>query len=149
MQRFQFRLETLLKYRGMQQEQAQVNFAQALQKLKTEQEKLAVLNKKLADSLNVFCEKQAQHELIKAQDFQTFSNFFEQLKTMVRGQQEAVDSAEADRYECLLALEDAVKSYKLVARLKEKRLLEYRIEFLQDEQKQLDEMASQRYAKES
>jgi flagellar FliJ protein len=148
MQRFQFRLETLLKYRGMQQEQAQVKFADAVQKLQAEQDKLTVLNNKLADSLSVFCEKQARHELVKAQDFQMFSNFFEQVKTMIRAQQEKVNTAEAYRYECLLALEDAVKSYKLVERLKEKRLLEYRAEFLHEEQKQLDEMASQRYAKE-
>lgn len=148
MQRFQFRLETLLKYRAMQQEQAQVKFAQALQKLQTEQDKLEGLNSKLSNSLKTFCEKQERHELVNIEDFQMFSNFFEQVKTMIRIQQEQVNAAEAYRYECLLALEDAVKSYKLVERLKEKRLLEYRAEFLHEEQKQLDEMASQRYVKE-
>lgn len=148
MQRFHFRLETLLKYRGMQQEQSQVKFAEAVLKLQAEQEKLAGLNNKLADSLKLFCEKQLRHELVNAQDFQMYSNFFEQVKTMISTQQEKVNTAEAYRYECLLALEEAVKSYKLVERLKEKRLLEYRAEFLHEEQKQLDEMASQRYAKE-
>ncbi|MCE5284788.1 MAG: flagellar export protein FliJ [Pelosinus sp.] len=148
MQRFQFRLETLLKYRAMLQEQAQVKFAEALQKLQAEQEKLAGLNNKLSDSLQVFCEKQTRHELVKAQEFQMFSNFFAQMKTMIALQQEKVNTAEAYRYECLLALEDAVKNCKLVERLKEKRLLEYRALLLQEEQKQLDEMASQRYVKE-
>lgn len=147
MQRFQFRLETLLKFRGMQQEAAQVKFAEALHKLQIEQEKLTELDTQLTESLALFCEKQDRHELVNIEDFQMFSNFFEQVKLMIRAQQERVSVAEAFRYECLLALEDAVKSYKLVERLKEKRLLEYRVQFLQEEQKQLDEMASQRYAK--
>jgi flagellar FliJ protein len=146
MQRFQFRLETLLKYRAMQQEQAQVKFAEALQQLNTEEEKLAGLNNKLSDSVSAFCEKQVRHELVSIADFQVFSNFFAQIKVMIDLQQEKVSAAEAHRYECLLALEEAVKNYKLVERLKEKRLLEYRAEFLHEEQKQLDEMASQRYA---
>jgi flagellar FliJ protein len=147
MQRFQFRLETLLKFRRMQQEQAQIKFAEALQKLQIEEEELDRLKNKLKDSLALFCEKQQRHELVNIEDFQMFSNFFEQIKIIINIQQEKVHAADAYRYECLLVLEEAVKKCKLVERLKEKRLLQYRAEFLREEQKYLDEMASQRYAK--
>ena len=147
MQRFQFRLETLLKFRRMQQEQAQVNFAQAVQRLQAEEDILDGLSTKLANSLRLFSEQQERHEVVNVMDFQLFSNFFAQMKNRIAEQAEVIQKAEAQRYECLLALEDAVKNCKLVERLKEKRLLEYRAQFLQEEQKLLDEMASQRYAK--
>lgn len=145
MQRFQFRLETLLKFRRIQKEQAQIKFSEALNKLHTEQELLLDLENKLAESMDALRSRQQEQKLLTLETLKVFSNYFDRIKSDIIIQNEKVTEADGYCKECLAALEEAVKKSKLVEKLRVKRLQQYQADALHEEQKILDEMAMQIY----
>lgn len=145
MQRFQFRLETLLKFRKIQKEQAQIKFSEALNKLHTEQELLLDLENKLAESMDALRSRQQEQKLLTLETLKVFSNYFDKIKSDIIVQDKKVTEADVYCKECLAALEQTVKDSKLVEKLREKRLQQYQAEALHEEQKNIDEMAMQIY----
>lgn len=142
MKRFHFRLEALLNFRKMKQEEAQLRFMEACSELQREQELLMGL------------EQEEQAQLLEFKNFQRrkgltvdslllFSNYFDRLKEQITEAANRVATAEAKRQAAMKELEEAVKSYKVVENLRKKRLAEYRLELLREEQKELDEMGTQ------
>lgn len=142
MKRFQFRLETLLKFRGMQKDNAQQQLAQATQNLQRAQTVLQQLYEQLATEQAEF-QRQQLTERVTVDWLMMFTYYFEKMDIDIANQQEQVRMAEAAYKESLKQLEEAVKKYKAVKNLREKRLQQYNIEVLAEEQKQLDEMGAQ------
>jgi flagellar FliJ protein len=146
MQRFQFRLETLLKIRKMHKEQAQIHFSQAVERLHLEQEQLTVFENKLFEAINSFRSRQKAERLM-IDTLISFQYYFDKTKEEINGQQQKIRLADQYRQECLATLKEAVKHCKLVEKLREKRLQQYQLEVLVAEQKILDEIGTQRYAR--
>ncbi len=146
MQRFQFRLETLLNIRKMHKEQAQINFSQAVDRLRLEQEQLAVFENKLFETINSFRSRQKAERLM-IDTLIAFQYYFDKTKAEIDGQQQKIKVADQYRQECLTTLKEAVKRCKLVEKLREKRLQQYQLAVLAAEQKILDEIGTQRYAR--
>ncbi len=147
MQRFQFRLETLLKFRRIQKEQMLVKFAQALKNLLAEQTLLTTLQSQLTENMNILRDRQQQSQ-VTLEIIKIFHNYFDKLKGDIVLQSQRVEEAEKYRKECLNNLREAIKNYKLVEKLREKRLAQYQTDALREEQKILDEIAIQNYTKE-
>lgn len=143
MKRFQFRLETLLKFRKMEEEQAQIKLTEANIRLYKEQELLQQLQNQLTACLELLSREQTASPTIET--LKTFSYYIDKTKRDIVGQQEQIVKAEAHRQECLAVLEEAVKQRKLVDNLREKRLEQYNREVLQEEQKVLDELGTQAF----
>lgn len=143
MKKFRFRLETLLKFRRMQEEQAQIKLAEATDRLRKEQELLGDLQNKLALNLNRLNNEQAGQPTIET--LKTFSYYIDKIKSEIVAQLEQVAKAKAYRQECLTILEAAIKQRKLVDNLRKKRLEQYNNELLQEEQKILDELGTQAF----
>lgn len=143
MKKFRFRLETLLKFRKMREEEAQIKLAEANIKLRNEQDILQDLRKKQADIFLLLNQKQTNSPTIET--LKTYSYYIDKIKSDITAQQEEVAKAAAYRQECLVVMEDAMKQRKLVDNLRTKRLEQYNDELLHEEQKILDELGTQAY----
>ena len=143
MKKFRFRLETLLKFRKMQEEQAQIKLAEATNRLQKEQELLGNLQNKLASNLELLNTEQAGQPTIEILNI--YSYYIEKIKSEITVQMEQVAMAASYRQECLTILEAAIKQRKLVDNLRKKRLEQYNEELLQEEQKILDELGTQAF----
>ncbi|CUH96087.1 hypothetical protein P22_2175 [Propionispora sp. 2/2-37] len=142
MKRFHFRLETLLKYRQMQKEEAQVRFSQALDEVRRAREALAKLEAEVAFQLDEFRGYQMRKKLT-VDILMMFNSYFSRMKEETSAAEQQVETAEKKRQELMKALEEAVKNHKVVKNLRNKRVQEYRAEVLREEQKQLDEIGTQ------
>ncbi|CQR71483.1 Flagellar FliJ protein [Sporomusa ovata DSM 2662] len=143
MKKFRFRLETLLKFRKMEEEQAQLKLTEASIRLYKEQELLNQLQNNLVVSLDLLSQEQSGSPTIET--LKTFGYYIDKIKSEIIHQQEQVANAETYRQECLVVLEAAMKQRKLVDNLREKRLEQYHTELLQEEQKLLDELGTQAF----
>jgi flagellar FliJ protein len=133
MKKFRFRLETLLKYRKMEEEQAQIKIAEGNTRLYKEQELLNNFQNDLRSNLDSLSKEQAGSPTIET--LKTFSYYIDKIKRDIAIQREQVAKAEVYRQECLEVLEKAIRGQKLVDNLRKKRLEQYNAELLQEEQK--------------
>ena len=145
MRPFQFRLETLLKFRRLQEEQTQTRLAQATAAYMAEKERLARLQGELADHIARF--RSLQKEPVTVATLKVFQDYNDKLKGDISHQHIRVAAADQRRRECLAALEEAARARKLVEKLREKRFAQYQTETLQEEQKLLDEMGLQAFTR--
>jgi flagellar FliJ protein len=142
---FRFRLEALLKFRKLKKEQAQIEFMQAASRLAAEKEKLQQLERKLADNIDAF--RTCQNGPVNVENLKVFQYYFDKIKKDIIVQQDGINKAFEDQQQCMRVLEAAVKQCKVVESYREKRLLQYNAEVLCEEQKQLDEIGLQIYAR--
>ncbi|WP_371371260.1 flagellar export protein FliJ [Sporomusa aerivorans] len=143
MKKFHFRLETLLKFRKMQEEQAQIKLAEANTRLQQEKAILADFEAQLLNTLVLLGKEQETSLTIDT--LKSYSLYIDKIKRDIATQQERVEKAVAEHQECLRAMEFAMKQRKLVDNLKDKRLQQYNEELLQEEQKILDELGTQAF----
>ncbi|MGI6093382.1 MAG: flagellar export protein FliJ [Negativicutes bacterium] len=147
MKKFQFRLDTLLKYRQMQNEQAQLKFMQASQVLHEEKEKFDKLTIKLTESIVSFRKYQDSSPIID--ELKDFQNYFDKIRENIKHQSMRVNEAQAVQQERLQELQQAAKNYEIVEKFRVKRLLQYQADALSEEQKYLDELGLQNYVRKS
>ncbi|SFL72109.1 flagellar export protein FliJ [Pelosinus propionicus] len=146
MKSFKFRLETLLKFRKMQKEQAQILFWQATNQFRIEKEKLSNLEEDVLRNMNLL--RNFQQTLLSIETFKSFQHYFDKMKTEIQQQKDSVKRADEYRLECLKKLEDAVKGHTIVEKFREKKIQDYQAELLKEEQKILDEIGLQLYVRE-
>lgn len=142
---FRFRLETLLKFRKMQKEQAQIKYMQAVNKTNLERERLQLAQDRLRHSLQEF--KESQQSLVNVEMFKLYQYYFDKIKEDIKNQQVTVQLAVQEQEQALKVLEEALKQVSLVEKFKERRLEQYHLEVLAEEQKQLDEIGLQLYSR--
>lgn len=145
MRKFQFRLQTLLKLRQIQEKQAKVALAEATNRFISEKQILQEIEKNLDESFELFRQEQKQNVTVDI--LKMFHNYFDKMKEDINQHRQAVAVAEQNRLKCLQALETAMQNRQLVEKFHEKRLGEYSIELLQEEQKLLDEIGLQIYSR--
>ncbi|BBB93185.1 MAG TPA: flagellar export protein FliJ [Methylomusa anaerophila] len=138
---FQFRLETLLRFRRIQEEKAQIKLAEASNRLNAEQELLNNLEASMLRVMKLQTTQQLSYPKIEI--LQMTDNFINKVKQDLVVQTEKVNQATSCRQDCLQVLEDAMKKRKIVDNLRNKRLEQYREELLHEEQKYLDEIGTQ------
>jgi len=144
MKKFRFRLETLLNFRKMHEEKAQMKLAEAANCLRKEQELLNLFQFQLLSNLELLgLEHSGGNPTVET--LKLFSDYVDKIKRKITDQQQIMAKAALYRDECLAELEHAIKQRKLVDNLKEKQLEHYHYDFLQEEQKILDELGTQAY----
>lgn len=145
MRPFQFRLETLLRYRRIQEEQAQVRLAEATAAFVAARDRLTGLENGLAGHLEGY--RRSLAEPVTVATLKVFRDYSDKLKEDIDAQVSRVAAADDSRRESIAALEEAVKARKLVERLREKRLAQYQAEALREEQRLLDEQGLQAFGR--
>ena len=146
MKPFVFKLETLLNIRKKKEDEANINLSKARARLIEARELLQSLYDKQRESWTEFRLKQQQGEIFVT-EFQEWYRFLNFLKDEIATQEQIVEMRRQEMLVALKAAEEAMKNRKTVEKLKEKRLEQYRIEALQEEQKMLDEIAIMRHHK--
>ncbi|HWR05346.1 flagellar export protein FliJ [Sporomusa sp.] len=146
MKKFRFRLDTLLKFRKMQEEQAQIKLAEATTRLNKEHEQLGIFQNQLASNLTLLSQKQSSGSST-IETLKTFSYYIDKIKRLISEQKIQVAKAAGYQQECLTELEGAIQQRKLVSNLQKKCLDQYNEELLQEEQKILDELGTQAFVR--
>jgi flagellar protein FliJ len=145
MQAFEFRLDTLLKFRRMKEEEAQIQLALSTARFLREKEKLETFQQNLAAHIDTIRNRQQQP--ITVATLKILHDYHDKIKKDIINQQLQLMDATTRRQEDLAVLEKAMKAHKLVKKLREKRWLQYQTEMLHDEQKHLDELGLQVFAR--
>ncbi len=141
MKQFKFQLDALLRMRRLQQEEAQMHLAQAISRYQAEVLVLERLQDEHKAQLHQFRAEQAKKQTVDT--LKNYCFYIDKLNVNITVQHEQVEAAEQYRCTCLAALAEATTKLKLVEKLREKRLAEYKAELLQQEQKMLDELGMQ------
>ena len=147
MRRFQFKLQRLLDFRKIREEQAQAEFAKATRVFLHEKEKLQQMQTVLADTLNGLKAEQAKPS--SSIMLKMFQEYIDTTREGIRLQGAKVIAAGERRQKSLKAFEEASRKRKVVDNLRDRRLQQYQEEVLQEEQAFLDELAGQRYIRDS
>ena len=147
MRRFQFKLQRLLEFRKIREEQAQAEFAKATRVFLQEKERMKILQEVLADTFNIL--KAQQEKSGPPIMLKMFQEYIDTTREGIRLQAAKVAVAAEFRQKCLKAFEEASRRRKAVDNLRERRLQQYQEEVLLEEQGFLDELAGQRYIRES
>jgi flagellar protein FliJ len=144
---FQFRLDTLLKFRRMKEEEAQIQLAQSTALLLQEKERLETFVQDLAVHVDTI--RSQQQQPVTVATLKMLHDYHDKLKKDIISQQIQLEQAVTRRQETLAVLEQAMKDHKLVKKLREKKLLQYQTDLQHDEQKNLDELGLQVFARNS
>ena len=145
MRSFQFRLDALLKYRRILEEQANIKLAAANASYLTEQELLLVLKDSLGE--HVVLMRKAQQKPVSVTTLKMLHYYHDKIYKDINQQEDRLNAAAIIRQQCIEALKETMKNRKVVEKLKEKSLLQHRTEMLQEEQKNLDEIGLQVFSR--
>ena len=143
MQRFHFKLQKLLEYRKIREEQAQAEFAKATRVFLLEKEKMQQMEATLVKTFDLLkAEQGKQSSLLMLKMFQ---DYIDRTREGIRLQAVKVAAAADRRQSCLRLFEEASRKRKVVDNLRAKKLEQYQAEVLHEEQSFLDDLAGQRY----
>lgn len=146
MKPFRFRLETLLDFRKMQKEESQIVFLKASNQLRAEKTLLKELEDKVNENIESI--RSSEQESLTIEKLKVFRYYFDKLTKDVATQKECIAKAEEYCQKCLEELAEFEKKYKIVEKFREKKLENYQLEAIQEEQKLLDEIGIQLYTRE-
>lgn len=146
MAKFIFRLEAVLNVKRQQEENIKNELGKAIQRLETEKQKLARLERSKEEIIAEFNQKTKKttvHKLIE------FNAYLSLLKSNISRQKERVNKAVLDVDKIREELMKAVQERKILEKLKEKKHDEYLIEQKKFEQKTNDEIVSYKHKESS
>ena len=143
MQKFRFKLQRLLDFRKIREEQAEAEFAKATRVFLHEKEQLRQLETNLSDTFDRLKQEQEKHSSLLT--LKLFQDYIDTTREGIKLQAVKVAAAADRRQQCLRKLEEAARKRKGVESLKEKKLQQYHEEALKEEQAFLDELSGQRY----
>lgn len=142
MKKFRYNMESILKIKLKLEDQAKIAYANARNRLNSEEEKLGSLKQKKASYEQ---EKRDMNKRLNIMKLKQLSESIEIMKLKIIQQKIIVDAA-AQRLEVArIRLNDAMVERKTQEKLKEKAWQEYMIEFEAEEQKEIDERNSFNY----
>ena len=147
MQKFRFKLQRLLDFRKIREEQAEGEFAKATRVFLHEKELLRQLEATLEKMLNEL--KKEQEKSTSLLMLKMFQDYIDRTREGIRLQAVKVAAAADRRQTCLRLFEEATRKRKVVDNLRDKKLEQYQAEVLQEEQAFLDDLAGQRYIRNS
>ena len=147
MQRFQFKLQRLLDYRKIREEQAQAEFVKATRVFLHEQDILHQIKEVLADTMEGLAAEQKKSSSLLM--LKMYQDYIDTTREGIRLQAAKVASAAEKRHKALRNFEEAARRRKAVDSLRDRRLQQYQEEVMREEQAFLDEIAGQRFTRDS
>ncbi|MFO7753277.1 MAG: flagellar export protein FliJ [Desulfobacteraceae bacterium] len=146
MKRFDFKLESLLGYRGYLEKRARQKTAEALRNVKASGEMIEQLKKKYSECrLDL---EDAASEGVSAGKFRHYQNYLDSVESGI--EEETSRKAHLDKVlgDKMSEMKSRRVDKKVIEQLKEKKVAEYMDELRKFEQDTLDEVASLRKARE-
>lgn len=133
--RFRFSLETVLKVRGLREEQAKWEVARAQQELERSRRALAqtqdLRTRLLADL-------QSGEKEWTPQDFRIFKSYMEHLKTAVEGLKQKIAEQEVELQEKNEILKQRYQERRLLEQLRQKQYAKFRREMMKVMEKETE-----------
>ena len=146
MKKFQFRLQSLLKYKRHLEQVAKQEMAKAVADVVTCEQRITELQK---DRISATDQLEAQVEKgMGAGQFNRYTEFITALDQMIIREQSKKTELEKILSDKRDALKQRTIEKKSLERLREKQAREYTQEMIREEQKGLDEIASLKTARE-
>lgn len=145
MAKFVFKFQTILELKIQIEENLKNELGKAIQKLELEKEILRGIEQEREASIDEFNEVSSQGTVVEK--LREYTSYISYLKGRIELQKENVNYAQndVDRYrEQLIA---AMQEREMLEKLREKKHEEYMKEQLKQEQKEIDEVVSFKYAK--
>lgn len=142
--KFQFAYQKLMKHRKLEEEIAQRDFFEAQRVADLAFEKLESMNEELK---RAFQERERVARLGGAVggELTSYGEFIRGHKVRIEKQAKVVTQTAAIAEQKRLVLVEAVQAFKVLEKLREKRLAAFKKERRQHETKQIDEMVTMRY----
>ena len=147
MKKFRFQLETLLKVTRRKKYDAELKFAEASRKLEEARQKQQQLLEELQEVQKEYESMTSEGHSINVNQIVMYNDYFNWKRMQIANQQQVVLRAQGEKQKCLKALMEVMSYLKSIEQLKEKRFREYQEEALYEEQKMLDEIGLQLYAR--
>ena len=138
---FRFRLEPVLRVKRIREDQRKKEFGEALSRFWEESRRLDELKRKRMEYLGALGRVGDPFRLRLAMEYARY------LEGEIKESERRLESLRREVEAKRKALVEAMKERKILERLKEKKLEEYRREELLKEIKNLDEIASLRFAR--
>jgi flagellar FliJ protein len=143
MARFQFRLQKYLGVKEQIEEQKELEYSKAVQKLEEERALLRQMNEQREQQIADF--RLAVTSTIDPFEIRRLNTSIERLKNHIKQQGQRVAAAEAFAEKKRLELVEAMKERKALEIVRDKAKKEFVIEENLAEQKQVDELVSFKY----
>jgi len=143
MPRFQFRLQQFLGVKEQIEDQKELEYGKALQKVEEEKILLRQLNEQRLSTIENL--REALKKAIAPIEIKRYNNSIERLKQHIKMQEERLSAAEAFAEEKRQELVQAMKERKALEIVKENALEEFLREADLAERKQVDELVSFKY----
>lgn len=147
MKKFNFKLQSVLKYREHLENLAKQEYVQALMNVKDAEKQIKIMEEALQVMANDI--EQETRKGIPAPLFRQYNDYLESLENDI-----ALKHKEYEQLEKILAVKQQLLTKKsierkVIERLKEKKRGEYVEEFIAEEQKRADDMTSLKTAREA
>lgn len=143
MQKFKFKLEKVLDYRHQEEDMLRQELAEIQERLRKAESKLnSLLNEKREIQIKL---KKKEKNNIDLQQAISYRDYLKVLKIRIKNQRETVNQVQHEANKCRQKLLDKRKECKTLSKLKEKEFTKYRREFLREEQKEIDEIATSNF----
>ncbi len=143
MQKFGFRLESVLKLRTQLEDNAKNNLAQAARELEHQKNRLLVLEETREASMRALTS--AVDGGVPVYQVRNFNSFFGHMKNKIVRQKDNVNNAQNDVDINREALVKAMQDRKIIEKLKEKKHEEFLKEQNREEQLLIDELNSYKF----
>jgi flagellar export protein FliJ len=140
--RFRFSLETVLKVRGLREEQAKAEVARAQQELERSRRALTE-TQELRSKLLKELQKGAKEWT--PQDFLIFRSYLDHLKTAVEGFKQRIIEQEAGVQEKKEILKQRYQERRLLEQLRQKHYAKFRRELMKDMEKETETIVLGRF----
>jgi flagellar FliJ protein len=142
---FRFKLQPLLDYRRILEENAQQDFALKLRELEIEKQLLASIAGQRSVLARRFMDLSSGKAEMKAEDFATLTSRLELLRIRQREQEKAVMAKDAEKESSRLAMLEDVRNKRIMELLRDRHFGHYKQEAKRREARQLDEFGIRNY----
>jgi flagellar FliJ protein len=140
--RFRFSLETVLKVRGLREEQAKAEVARAQQELERSRRALKETQELRSRLLN---ELQSSAKEWTPQDFLIFRSYLDHLKTALEGFKQLIIDQEAALQEKKEILKQRYQERRLLEQVRQKHYAKFRRELMKDMEKETEAIVLGRF----
>jgi flagellar FliJ protein len=142
---FKFKLQPLLDYRRIIEENAQQDFALRMRELEIAKQLLASIAGQRAVLARRFVDLSKGRSEMKADDLAALTSRLELLRIRQREQEKAVIEKDAEKESSRLVMLDAMRSRRIMELLRDRHFENYKMENKRRETRQLDEFGIRGY----
>ena len=147
MKKYTFRLQPVLDIKANKLNEKLVELAQIQQALSVEQEKLDNLQSAKNTAYEELIQIYSAENALDIREVCNYKNYLGKVDTEIKQQEESIENIMFFVRQKQNEVNEALKEKKILEKLKEKEKTAYLNEFFAQESKELDDIASTRYAR--